>query len=85
MDKRVVLTGAVVMASLALSGCSATLRTFVNSGLQSQVDARVNQNIACVEQLKTAGLLSSDKADDIKVARIRCNESSNRNSTVWGL
>lgn len=66
MDKRVVLTCAVAMASLTLSGCSATLRTFVNSGLQSQVDARVNENIACVEQLKTAGLLSSDKAEDIK-------------------
>lgn len=78
--RRVVIAAIMITATIGLTGCSNALKTFVTgNGLTTQIDARVNSNIACVDKLYTAGLLKKDKAQDIK-ENIKDNGKELKNS-----
>ena len=66
MHRKITASLFIIAASLALSGCSTVLRSYIEVDLSSQVETRINANLSYVDKLYNAGLLTDKKADKLK-------------------
>lgn len=66
MGKKIICMLITLLSVCILSGCNETLRSFCGTDLPSQVESRIEANIACVDKLYNAGLITEDKSNKLK-------------------
>lgn len=66
MKRRIGYAVTILVLSIILAGCGAALQTFIENDLGSQIETRVNANLAYVDKLSNAGLITKEKAKKLK-------------------